>query len=186
MYKRQLVQELADRAEDVNSGAVDPSVDNMLKITSDGRKVGLDPRLINPDFEDDPNTKLNACVDNVFKIYEETKEDKLTQIIFSDLGVPKSNSKSKSDDTKSMSEIDSLEESGAFSVYDDIKNKLIARGVDEKEIAFIHDAKTEVQKAELFDKVRQGKVRIFIGSTSKMGTGTNVQDRVVALSLIHI
>lgn len=176
-----LVQELADRAEDVNSGAVDPSVDNMLKITSDGRKVGLDPRLINPDFEDDPNTKLNACVDNVFKIYEETKEDKLTQIIFSDLGVPKSNSKSKSDDTKSMSEIDSLEESGAFSVYDDIKNKLIARGVDEKEIAFIHDAKTEVQKAELFDKVRQGKVRIFIGSTSKMGTGTNVQDRVVAL-----
>lgn len=176
-----LVQELADRAEDVNSGAVDPSVDNMLKITSDGRKVGLDPRLINPDFEDDPNTKLNACVDNVFKIYEETKEDKLTQIIFSDLGVPKSNSKTKSDDTKSMSEIDSLEESGSFSVYDDIKNKLIAKGVDEKEIAFIHDAKTEVQKAELFDKVRQGKVRIFIGSTSKMGTGTNVQDRVVAL-----
>ena len=176
-----LVQELADRAEDVNSGAVDPTVDNMLKITSDGRKVGLDPRLINPDFEDDPNTKLNACVDNVFKIYEETKEDKLTQIIFSDLGVPKSNSKSKSDDTKSMSEIDSLEESGAFSVYDDIKNKLIAKGIDEKKIAFIHDAKTEVQKAELFDKVRQGKIRIFIGSTSKMGTGTNVQDRVVAL-----
>lgn len=176
-----LVQELADRAEDVNSGAVDPTVDNMLKITSDGRKVGLDPRLINPDFEDDPNTKLNACIDNVYKIYEETKEDKLTQIIFSDLGVPKSNSKTKSDDTKSMSEIDSLEESGTFSVYDDIKNKLIAKGVDEKEIAFIHDAKTEVQKAELFDKVRQGKVRIFIGSTSKMGTGTNVQDRVVAL-----
>lgn len=176
-----LVQELADRAEDVNSGAVDPSVDNMLKITSDGRKVGLDPRLINPDFEDDPNTKLNACVDNVFKIYEETKEDKLTQIIFSDLGVPKSNSKTKSDDTKSIGEIDSLEESGEFSVYDDIKAKLIAKGVDEKEIAFIHDAKTEVQKAELFDKVRQGKVRIFIGSTSKMGTGTNVQDRVVAL-----
>lgn len=176
-----LVQELADRAEDVNSGAVDPTVDNMLKITSDGRKVGLDPRLINLDFEDDPNTKLNACIDNVYKIYEETKEDKLTQIIFSDLGVPKSNSKTKSDDTKSMSEIDSLEESGSFSVYDDIKNKLIAKGVDEKEIAFIHDAKTEVQKAELFDKVRQGKVRIFIGSTSKMGTGTNVQDRVVAL-----
>lgn len=176
-----LVQELADRAEDVNSGAVDPTVDNMLKITSDGRKAGLDPRLINPDFEDDPNTKLNACIDNVYKIYEETKEDKLTQIIFSDLGVPKSNSKTKSDDTKSMSEIDSLEESGTFSVYDDIKNKLIAKGVDEKEIAFIHDAKTEVQKAELFDKVRQGKVRIFIGSTSKMGTGTNVQDRVVAL-----
>lgn len=179
--QKALVQELSDRADDVNSGAVDPTVDNMLKITSDGRKVGLDPRLINPDFEDDPNTKLNACVENVYKIYEETKEDKLTQIIFSDLGVPKGNSKSKNDDTKSMSEIDSLEDAGAFNIYDDIKNKLIAKGVDEKEIAFIHDAKTELQKAELFRKVREGEVRVFIGSTSKMGTGTNVQDRVVAL-----
>lgn len=179
--QKALVQELSDRADDVNSGAVDPTVDNMLKITSDGRKVGLDPRLINPDFEDDPNTKLNACVENVYKIYEDTKEDKLTQIIFSDLGVPKGNSKSKNDDTKSMSEIDSLEDAGAFNIYDDIKNKLIAKGVDEKEIAFIHDAKTELQKAELFRKVREGEVRVFIGSTSKMGTGTNVQDRVVAL-----
>ncbi len=183
--QQSLVSELSARADDVNAGKVDPSVDNMLKITGDGRKVGLDPRLINPDFEDNPETKLNRCVANVLDIYNETAPSKLTQLIFCDLGVPKKdNSLSDSDsadDTLSVSEMDSLEESGAFSVYQDIKDKLIASGVPEKEIAFIHDAHTEAQKAELFYKVRNGDVRILLGSTAKMGTGTNVQKRLVAL-----
>ncbi|MGN1113053.1 MAG: LPD25 domain-containing protein, partial [Acutalibacteraceae bacterium] len=183
--QQSLVAELSARADDVNAGKVDPSVDNMLKITGDGRKVGLDPRLINPDFEDNPETKLNRCVANVLDIYNETAPSKLTQLIFCDLGVPKKdNSLSDSDsadDTLSVSEMDSLEESGAFSVYQDIKDKLIASGVPEKEIAFIHDAHTEAQKAELFYKVRNGDVRILLGSTAKMGTGTNVQNRLVAL-----
>lgn len=183
--QQSLVAELSARADDVNAGKVDPSVDNMLKITGDGRKVGLDPRLINPDFEDNPETKLNRCVANVLDIYKETSPSKLTQLIFCDLGVPKKdNSISDSDsadDTLSVSEMDSLEESGAFSVYQDIKDKLIASGVPEKEIAFIHDAHTEAQKAELFYKVRNGDVRILLGSTAKMGTGTNVQNRLVAL-----
>lgn len=183
--QQSLVAELSARADDVNAGKVDPSVDNMLKITGDGRKVGLDPRLINPDFEDNPETKLNRCVANVLDIYKETSPSKLTQLIFCDLGVPKKdNSLSDSDsadDTLSVSEMDSLEESGAFSVYQDIKDKLIASGIPEKEIAFIHDAHTEAQKAELFYKVRNGDVRILLGSTAKMGTGTNVQNRLVAL-----
>lgn len=183
--QQELVNELSDRADDVNAGKVDPSIDNMLKITGDGRKVGLDPRLINPDFEDNSETKLNRCVSNVLDIYNETTPSKLTQLIFCDLGVPKKdNSLSESDtvnDTLSVSEMDSLEESGAFSVYQDIKDKLVASGVPEKEIAFIHDAHTEAQKAELFYKVRNGDVRILLGSTAKMGTGTNVQDRLVAL-----
>lgn len=183
--QQSLVSELADRADDVNAGSVDPSVDNMLKITSDGRKVGLDPRLINPDFEDNPNTKLNVCVNNVFKIYQDTTPEKLTQIIFCDLGVPKAKSKNNAekdtDNEKSIAEIDSLEESGVFCIYDDIKEKLVAQGIPANEIAFIHDAKNETQKAELFSKVREGEVRILLGSTAKMGTGTNVQNRLVAL-----
>lgn len=157
----------------------------MLKITGDGRKLGLDPRLIDAEFEDNPGTKLNVCVNNVFDIYEKTTDKKLTQIIFCDLGVPGKgvnvDADSKDEDTKSVTEIDSLEESGKFCVYDDIKDKLIAKGVSSQEIAFIHDAKNEKQKSELFAKVRSGEVRILLGSTGKMGTGTNVQDRIIAL-----
>lgn len=179
----ELVEELSNRADGVNNGSVDPSQDNMLKITGDGRKLGLDPRLIDPSFDDDPGTKLNVCVNNVFDIYDKTSEKKLTQIIFCDLGVPGKNSSadSKDDDIKSVAELDSLEESGKFCVYDDIRDKLIAKGVPADEIAYIHSAKTETQKSELFAKVRSGEVRILLGSTSKMGTGTNVQDKIIAL-----
>lgn len=180
----ELVEELSVRADEVNNGSVDPSTDNMLKITGDGRKLGLDPRLINPSFEDDPGTKLNVCVNNVFDIYEKTSDKKLTQIVFCDLGVPSKNSSAdgnKDDDTKSVAELDSLEESGKFCVYDDIRDKLIAKGVSADEIAYIHNAKSETQKSELFAKVRSGEVRILLGSTGKMGTGTNVQDRIIAL-----
>lgn len=180
----ELVEELSDRADEVNNGSVDPSTDNMLKITGDGRKLGLGPRLINPSFEDDPGTKLNVCVNNVFDIYEKTSDKKLTQIVFCDLGVPSKNSSAdgnKDDDTKSVAELDSLEESGKFCVYDDIRDKLIAKGVSADEIAYIHNAKSETQKSELFAKVRSGEVRILLGSTGKMGTGTNVQDRIIAL-----
>lgn len=180
-----MVQELSVRADDVQNGIVEPHEDNMLKITGDGRKVGLDPRLVDPTLEDNPNTKLNQCVDNVFRIWQDTAADRLTQIIFCDLGVPKPN---QTDDTKEseaneklMADIDSLEESGTFCVYDDIKSKLVEMGVPKAEIAFIHDAKTETQKSELFEKVRSGEIRVLLGSTAKMGTGTNVQDRLIAL-----
>ncbi len=182
--QRDLVDELSYRADEVNSGMVDPKDDNMLKITGDGRKLGLDPRLIDPNFEDNPGTKLNVCVNNTFDIYQKTSDKKLTQIIFCDLGVPgKGNSAdiNEHNDTKSIAEIDSLEETSKFCVYDDIKAKLIAKGVPADEIAYIHDAKTEKQKVELFAKVRSGDVRILLGSTSKMGTGTNVQDRIIAM-----
>ncbi len=180
-----MVQELSARADDVQNGIVEPHEDNMLKITGDGRKVGLDPRLVDPSLEDNPNTKLNQCVNNVFQIWQDTAADKMTQIIFCDLGVPKPNqtdsSKDSEADEKSMADIDSLEESGTFCVYDDIKSKLIEMGVPSKEIAFIHEAKTEAQKSELFEKVRSGEVRVLLGSTAKMGMGTNVQDRLIAL-----
>lgn len=183
--QKELVDELSDRADEVNSGSVDPSQDNMLKITGDGRKLGLDPRLISTDFEDNPNTKLNVCVNNVFDIYTDTAKDKLTQIVFCDLGVPSKNtgndSSKEQNDNKSVAEIDSLEETGKFCVYDDIRDKLIAKGIPATEIAYIHNAKTEAQKSELFSKVRSGEVRILLGSTGKMGTGTNVQDRIIAL-----
>ena len=183
--QKELVDELSDRADEVNSGSVNPSQDNMLKITGDGRKLGLDPRLISPDFEDDPNTKLNVCVNNVFDIYTDTAKDKLTQIVFCDLGVPSKNtgndSSKEQNDNKSVAELDSLEETGKFCVYDDIRDKLIAKGIPATEIAYIHNAKTEAQKSELFSKVRSGEVRILLGSTGKMGTGTNVQDRIIAL-----
>lgn len=183
--QKELVDELSDRADEVNSGSVDPSQDNMLKITGDGRKLGLDPRLISPDFEDNPNTKLNVCLNNVFDIYTDTAKDKLTQIVFCDLGVPSKNtgndSSKEQNDNKSVAELDSLEETGKFCVYDDIRDKLIAKGIPATEIAYIHNAKTEAQKSELFSKVRSGEVRILLGSTGKMGTGTNVQDRIIAL-----
>lgn len=179
-----MVEELSNRADKVNSGMVEPKDDNMLKITSDGRKAALDPRLIDSTLPDDPNTKLNQCVNNVLKIYQETSEQKLTQIIFCDLGVPKPKAKdgeNLQDSEKSMAEMDSLEDCGRFCIYDDIKSKLIAQGVPANEIEFIHNAKTEQQKSELFAKVRSGEVRVLIGSTAKMGTGTNVQDRLIAL-----
>lgn len=187
-FQKELVSELAARADDVQNNRVEPTVDNMLKITSDGRKVGLDPRLINPSFEDNPTSKLNQCIDNVFKIYEETTPKKLTQIIFSDLGVPHKDSSTinKDDDTKSVSDNDFLEEESDFCIYDDIKSKLIAKGVPEDEIAFIHSAKTEKAKSELFEKVRNGDVRVLIGSTGKMGMGTNVQNRLIALHDLDI
>lgn len=179
-----MVEELSLRADKVNSGIVEPKDDNMLKITSDGRKAALDPRLIDSTLPDDPNTKLNQCVSNVLKIYNETSKQKLTQIIFCDLGVPKPKTKdgeNLQDSEQSMAEMDSLEDCGRFCIYDDIKNKLMAQGVPENEIAFIHSAKTEQQKSELFAKVRSGEVRVLIGSTAKMGTGTNVQNRLIAL-----
>ena len=194
-FQQELVQELSDRADAINSGNVDPSIDNMLKITSDGRKLGLDPRLIDPSFEDNPDTKLNRCVENVARIHAETAEDKLTQIIFCDLGVPHGAGKEVKldedgdvivDESKSAAEQDSLEEECDFCVYDDIKAKLIAKGIPAEEIAFIHDAKTELQKSELFDKVRKGEIRVLLGSTAKMGTGTNVQDKLIAVHDLDI
>ncbi|MBR4320182.1 MAG: hypothetical protein IKP69_09090, partial [Oscillospiraceae bacterium] len=190
-FQQELVQELADRADAVNAGNVDPSVDNMLKITSDGRKLGLDPRLIDPSFEDNPQTKLNQCVENTARIYSETAEKKLTQIIFCDLGVPHKSSsaneeETEDDDNKSAAERESLEEECDFCVYNDIRKKLIDKGIPENEIAFIHDYKTEKQKSELFDKVRSGEIRILLGSTAKMGTGTNVQDKLIAVHDLDI
>ena len=165
-HQQDMVAELSERAAAVHSGVVDPSVDNMLKITSDGRKLGLDQRLMNPLLPDDPDSKLNACVRNVLRIWEEGKADKLTQLLFCDLSTPKND--------------------GTFNVYDDIKAKLMAAGVPEKEIAFIHTADTEVKKKELFAKVRTGQVRVLLGSTQKMGAGTNCQDRLVALHHLDV
>lgn len=193
-FQRELVQELADRADAINAGNVDPTIDNMLKITSDGRKLGLDPRLIDPSFEDNPDTKLNRCVENVARIHAETAEDRLTQIIFCDLGVPHKAAEAAVEgedaddakDKKSIAEVESLEEECDFCVYDDIRDKLIARGIPAEEIAYIHDAKTEQQKADLFDKVRSGEICVLLGSTAKMGTGTNVQKRLIAVHDLDI
>ena len=193
-FQQELVQELSDRADAINGGNVDPSIDNMLKITSDGRKLGLDPRLIDPSFEDNPDTKLNRCVENVARIHAETAEDRLTQIIFCDLGVPHKAAEAAVEgedaddakDKKSIAEVESLEEECDFCVYDDIRDKLIARGIPAEEIAYIHDAKTEQQKADLFDKVRSGEIRVLLGSTAKMGTGTNVQKKLIAVHDLDI
>lgn len=193
-FQQELVQELADRADAINSGNVDPTIDNMLKITSDGRKLGLDPRLIDPSFEDNPDTKLNRCVENVARIHTETAEDRLTQIIFCDLGVPHKAAEAAVEgedtddakDKKSIAEVESLEEECDFCVYDDIRDKLIAKGIPAEEIAYIHDAKTEQQKADLFDKVRSGEIRVLLGSTAKMGTGTNVQKKLIAVHDLDI
>ena len=157
--QRKLVQELSERATKVHARMVDPSEDNMLAITNDGRKLGLDQRVVNPPLPDEPGTKVNRCVDNVFRIWLEGADKKLTQLIFCDLSTP----------------------GKGFNIYDDIKTKLISRGVPESEIAFIHTADTDMKKKELFAKVRSGNVRVLLGSTAKMGAGTNVQDRLVAL-----
>ena len=164
--QKEMVQELSKRAADIHSGAVDASVDNMLCVTNDGRKIGLDVRLMNPMLPDDPNSKLNVCVQNVLKIWEEGKEQKLTQLLFCDLSTPKND--------------------GNFNVYDDIRKKLIAAGVPENEIEFIHNADTEAKKAALFSKVRSGDVRVLLGSTAKMGAGTNVQSRLVAVHHLDV
>ena len=164
--QKEMVADLSERAAAVHSGNIDPSVDNMLKITSDGRKIGLDQRLINPLLPDDPSSKLNACVQNVLRIWEDGKEDRLTQLLFCDLSTPKGD--------------------GTFNVYEDIRDKLVAAGVPAEEIAFIHDADTEAKKKELFGKVRTGEVRVLLGSTQKMGAGTNVQDRLVAVHHLDV
>ena len=164
--QQDMVQALSERAAEVHSGSVDPSVDNMLKITSDGRKIGLDQRLMNSALPDDPNSKLNACVNNVLRIWNDTKEQKLTQLIFCDMSTPKGD--------------------GSFNAYDDIRTKLLNAGVPEQEIEFIHNADTENKKAELFSKVRSGQVRVLLGSTAKMGAGTNVQTLLVAVHHLDV
>ena len=164
--QKEMVQELSKRAAEIHSGAVDASVDNMLCVTNDGRKIGLDVRLMNPMLPDDPNSKLNVCVQNMLKIWEEGKDQKLTQLLFCDLSTPKND--------------------GNFNVYDDIRKKLIAAGVPENEIEFIHNADTEAKKAALFSKVRSGDVRVLLGSTAKMGAGTNVQSRLVAVHHLDV
>ena len=193
--QKSMVQSLSERAGKVHSGSVDPRVDNMLKITSDGRKLGLDQRLINPLLPDDPGSKVNACINNVYRIWEEGAADRLTQLVFCDISTPKGSDRSISrekedpvipadDDLPPLDDLlqtsNDVPESD-FSVYEDIRDKLITRGVPKEEIAFIHDANTEVKKKELFAKVRAGQVRVLIGSTAKMGAGTNCQDRLIAL-----
>ena len=164
--QKEMVQELSKRAARIHSGTVDASEDNMLCVTNDGRKIGLDVRLMNPMLPDDPDSKLNVCVQNVLKIWEEGKDQKLTQLLFCDLSTPKND--------------------GNFNVYDDIRKKLIAAGVPENEIEFIHNADTEAKKAALFSKVRSGDVRVLLGSTAKMGAGTNVQSRLVAVHHLDV
>ena len=159
--QKEMVSSLAERADAVRSGTVDPSVDNMLLITNDGRKLALDQRLLNPMLPDFEGSKVNVCAGNIYRIWEDTKEQRLTQLVFCDLSTPKND--------------------GTFSVYNDLRDKLIARGIPAEEIAFVHDANNEAQKKELFAKVRRGKIRVLFGSTPRMGAGTNVQDRLIAL-----
>ena len=159
-FQQEMVEELGERAEAIRRREVEPKEDNMLRVTSDGRKLALDQRLQNPLLPDDPDSKVNACIKNIFNEWQNSTDIRGTQLVFCDLSTPKGD--------------------GKFNVYDDIKEKLITQGIPAEEIAFIHDANTEAQKAELFAKVRRGQVRVLIGSTQKMGAGTNVQDRIVA------
>ena len=159
--QQEMVSSFADRAEQVRNGNVNPKIDNMLKITNDGRKLALDQRLINDLLPDEPESKVNLCVENAYQVWEESTPDKSTQLIFCDLSTPKTD--------------------GTFNVYDDVREKLVAKGIPREEIAFIHEANTETKKAELFAKVRSGQVRILLGSTPKLGAGTNIQDRLIAL-----
>ena len=190
-HQQAMVQELSERAAEVHSGKVEPWKDNMLKITSDGRKLGLDQRILNPLLPDDPSSKVNQCVENITQIWQDGKADKLTQLVFCDISTPKGTTgrkAAKSSGTLDSPELHALEtltepadEERPFSIYYDIRDKLIARGIPETEIAFIHDANTEARKKELFAKVRSGQVRVLMGSTFKMGAGMNVQDRLIAL-----
>ena len=192
--QKQMVQELSERAARVHAQLVDPGTDNMLKITSDGRKLGLDQRIINPDLPDDPNSKVNRCVDNIHRIWQDGQADKLTQLVFCDLSTPKTGATGAKAAKTAGGNLDSPElnaleavigqdaaEEPGFTVYDDIREKLVARGIPREQIAFIHEANTETRKKELFAKVRSGQVRVLMGSTFKMGAGMNVQDRLVAL-----
>jgi hypothetical protein len=166
-WQKEMVAELAERAEKIRNGNIDPHIDNMLRVTNDGRKLALDQRLIHPMLPDDPEGKVSVCADNIFGIWEKHKDQLSAQLVFSDLSTPKPADKETGE--------------RAFNVYDDLKQKLIAKGVPASEIAFIHDADTEAKKTELFAKVRKGQVRVLLGSTQKMGAGTNVQDRLIAL-----
>ena len=189
-----MVQELSERAAKVHAGIVDASTDNMLKITSDGRKLGLDQRVINPDLPDEAGSKVNLCVDNIYSVWQDGQADKLTQLVFCDLSTPKaavpaSRAAKAAGGNLDSPELHALEtaigqdtaEEPAFTIYDDIREKLVARGIPREQIAFIHEANTEARKKELFAKVRTGQVRVLMGSTFKMGAGMNVQDRLVAL-----
>ena len=189
-----MVQELSERAARVHAGIVDASTDNMLKITSDGRKLGLDQRVINPDLPDEEGSKVNLCVDNIYSVWKDGQADKLTQLVFCDLSTPKaavpaSRAAKAAGGNLDSPELHALEaaigqdtaEEPAFTIYDDIREKLVACGIPREQIAFIHEANTEVRKKELFAKVRAGQVRVLMGSTFKMGAGMNVQDRLVAL-----
>ena len=192
--QKQMVQELSERAARVHAQLVDPGTDNMLKITSDGRKLGLDQRVINPDLPDDPNSKVNRCVDNIHRIWQDGQADRLTQLVFCDLSTPKTGATGAKAAKTAGGNLDSPElhaverlidkenpDEPGFTVYDDIREKLVARGIPREQIAFIHEANTETRKKELFAKVRSGQVRVLMGSTFKMGAGMNVQDRLVAL-----
>ena len=191
--QKQMVQELSERAAKVHAGIVDASTDNMLKITSDGRKLGLDQRVINPDLPDDPNSKVNLCVNNIHRIWQDGQAEKLTQLVFCDLSTPKGKTAqsgriaAKGTDSPELHALEAAidaetePEEPPFTIYDDIREKLVARGIPREQIAFIHEANTEVRKKELFAKVRSGQVRVLMGSTFKMGAGMNVQDRLVAL-----
>ena len=192
--QKQMVQELSERAARVHAQLVDPGTDNMLKITSDGRKLGLDQRIINPDLPDDPSSKVNRCVDNIHRIWQDGQAEKLTQLVFCDLSTPKTGATGAKAAKTAGGNLDSPElnaverlidkenpDEPGFTVYDDIREKLVARGIPREQIAFIHEANTETRKKELFAKVRSGQVRVLMGSTFKMGAGMNVQDRLVAL-----
>ena len=191
--QQDMVKALSERASKVHSGAVSPDVDNMLKITSDGRKLGLDQRIINPMLPDEETTKVNQCVANILQYWRDGEEEKLTQLVFCDISTPKTTPSQRaakaspgtldSPEIHALESAISLEESAEtpFTVYEDVRQKLIDAGMPPEQIAFIHDANTEVKKRELFAKVRSGQVRVLMGSTAKMGAGTNVQDRLVAL-----
>ena len=186
--QQEMVKALSERASLVHSGTVDPSQDNMLKITSDGRKLGLDQRIINQLLPDEPGTKVNQCVNNIMQIWRDGEADKLTQLVFCDISTPQARPAKKVAKALDNPTLHALEDAvpldepePAFTVYEDIRQKLIAKGVPAEQIAFIHEANTEVRKKELFSKVRTGQVRVLLGSTAKMGAGTNVQDRLVAL-----
>ena len=191
--QQDMVKALSERASKVHSGAVSPDVDNMLKITSDGRKLGLDQRIINPDLPDDPSSKVNLCVDNIHRIWQDGQAEKLTQLVFCDLSTPKGKAAqsgriaAKGTDSPELHALEAAidaetePEEPPFAIYDDIREKLVARGIPREQIAFIHEANTETRKKELFAKVRSGQVRVLMGSTFKMGAGMNVQDRLVAL-----
>ncbi|HGM9417927.1 TPA: helicase-related protein [Streptococcus pyogenes] len=159
--QKEILEAISERADAVRNNQVEPTEDNMLKITNDGKKLALDQRLINPLLPDDPNSKVNVCVKNIFSIWDKTKESSSTQLVFSDMSTPKGD--------------------GEFNIYDDIRNKLVNMGIPKEEIAFIHEADTDKQKDELFSKVRRGEVRVLLGSTQKMGAGTNVQNKLIAL-----